>query len=258
MNQSYGKVQIVCLAFNNPTVIEQTIRRFYDLTDIEGLDFTFTLVDCAYPLPDKAKNSELLKTWTEYSGFRLLKLDRNYGQDGNYNKVFEQDWIKPGERLCFWDPDSNPKEKSWLKESLHAMQSDHRIGYCTLHRFHPEFNMREIQGPLRDFNGIPGRILNMSGGWPMATWSCDWIIKMRPLVATHSYYGGTEFNIFMALKRTGDYGIMLENQEDLMTSVGHDQAYVVWKFQVINHEKHPDFEEWLIEHKLIEVFNRGK
>lgn len=114
--------------------------------------------------------------------------------------------------------------------------------------------MRGIQKPLQiSPSGIKYRELNPSGGWPMALWSGRFIQDMRPLDQTHSFYGGTEMNIFNALVRSNHIGLMLEDYEDKMISVDCDKEYIIWKAISINSQIHEDFEEWLEKYRIKEL-----
>ncbi len=247
------EVKIVILGFNNPKVIEDTFTRLFEHTDLSGVPHEIILVDCCYPLPNRAENKQKLKRICERTGATYLPLIKNFGQDGNYNKVFFQAFVNPDTLLLYFDPDNLPERKDYLKTAI-RLQEETQAGYITLHRHHPQFDMRTCQGPLTiSPSGIRYRNLHNTGGWPMALWSGDFITKMRPMVQSHSYYGGTENNIYEALKRTGFQGIMLEDYEDKMISCGHDKEYVIWKAIVINSQQHEDFEEWLTKYRLIEL-----
>lgn len=244
------QIKVVILGFNNPTVIDETFKRFYELTDLEGLDYELIFVDCCYPLPDRQENKNQFKAQCFTYKATYLPMIRNFGQDGNYNRVFHQPWIDGHTLLLFFDPDNKPQNKSYLKQAI-KLQEETDAGYITLHRFHPAFDMRSCQGPLQiSPSGINYRSLRNTGGWPMALWSGEFIKKMRPLHQSHSFYGGTENNIWEALQRTNSPGVMLENEEDLMISTGHDKEYIIWKAIVINSTHHEDFEEWLTKYNL--------
>lgn len=245
-----GNLKIVILGFNNPTVIEETFQRFFELTDLEGLDYELIFVDCCYPLPDRQQNKNIYKAQCFKYKATYLPLIRNFGQDGNYNKIFFSPWINDDTLLLFFDPDNKPQNKSYLK-TLIKLQVETNAGYITLHRHHPHFDMRRAQGNLQvSERGIKYRPLRNTGGWPMALWSGEFIKKMRPLHQSHSFYGGTENNIWDALQRTNCPGLMLEDEEDLMISTNNDKEYIIWKAIVINSTEHLDFEEWLQKYNL--------
>ena len=244
------QLKIIILGFNNPTVIAETFSRFYQLTDTDNLNYELIFVDCCYPLPDREQNKETFKQLCVAHSATYMPLLRNYGQDGNYNKIFFQPWMTDDTLILFFDPDNYPEKTSYLKSAI-QLQQETQAGYITLHRHHPQFDMRTSQKQLQiSPSGIRYRELNFTGGWPMALWSGSWILKMRPLIQSHSYYGGTEANIYEALKRTNTPGLMLEDFEDKMISAGCDKEYIIWKAIVINSEEHPDFEEWLDKYNL--------
>lgn len=260
-------IYVVSLCFNNPTALEKMVENFYASTDTQGLTgIQWIFVDCCYPLPSReavtAKIDELAKRDSYQEPPIVLTLEKNFGQDGNYNKVFEylKNTLKakPTDSLVFWDPDNLPQDKNWLSAALSLRTLNRKAGYVTLHRHHPQFDMRGQQGPLQSEVGIRYRRLKPTGGWPMALWSMEFVLSMMPIHQSHSYYGGTEMNIYSALQRTGFLGLMLEDYEDLMTSVDFDKEYIIWKAIVINSTQHMDFEEWLKHYRLKELIGGAK
>lgn len=253
-------IYIVSLCFNNPEALGKMADNFHETTDTEGLDYRWIFVDCCYPLPSREVVSESIRNLANQPNDEVLQLDRNYGQDGNYNKVFEYLRARGAcahDSLVFWDPDNLPVDRQWLKAALVVRTNVPKVGYITLHRHHPQFDMRGQQGPLENCDGIKYRRLKPSGGWPMALWSMEWVFAMMPMRQSHSFYGGTEMNIYAALGRTGYKGLMLEDHEDKMTSVSFDKEYIIWKAIVINHTEHMDFEAWLKHYRLQELIPPG-
>ena len=251
-------IYVAVMGFNNPKVINGTFERFENLTDYTGLNLVKIFYDCHYPLPNKVDNKVEYKKACEKYGWEYRALEKNFGQDGNINKIFEDLKLEDQDLLLFWDPDNYPAKNTYLKNLVTHISAHPEVGYCTLWREHPEFDMRGTQGVLIEEVPRFRYIIGGPGGWPMAIWRAEFMKKAGGLHQTHSYYGGTEGNILMALRRAGMCGTMLEDEQDLMICVDNDQFYIAWKHIVINHLVHPDFEEWLQQFKMIEITERGK
>jgi hypothetical protein len=95
--------------------------------------------------------------------------------------------------------------------------------------------------------------MNLTGGWPIGLFSGRWVNEAGFIFQSHTYYGGTESNVFSAMKMSNYELIMLEDREDLMTTVNFDEEYILWKKQVIQEPNGPDFAEWLRIKQLLDT-----
>lgn len=245
-------IHVLLNGYNNPYVIRKAVERFYEQTDLEGLEIgSFTLIDSLYPFPlgkfDDNRN-EMVSIALDHN-WSYLRLDKNLGQNGNFNTLV--DWLKANKKLsrndtiAFWEPDSNVTHRSWLKAcEILFEKAYHHCGFITPGR-KPDWIMTN-QGAEREVAGIKVRPLCWPGGWPMGIYRWGFIEDMKQLPVSHQYYGGTEGNILHCLNVTNHIGLMMTEILDPGTNEGFDPEYIGWKAETIRlpSSEQLDFEAW--------------
>jgi len=244
------RIYLILNGFNNPTVISKAIERFYEQTDVQGLDISYHLIDSLYPLPDFEQNRKELVELCEHHYWFYKRLEKNLGQNGNFNvitKMWEEEWNPAREDvIAFWEPDSNVNRKDWLKACLILFEKAyHPCGFITPGRY-PAWII-ENQGQERDIEGIKCRQLTWPGGWPMGIYRWGFIEDLKQLPVSHRYYGGTEGNILHCLNVTNHIGLMTTEILDPGTIEDFDPEYIGWKAETIRlpSNEQLDFAEWL-------------
>jgi hypothetical protein len=252
---SIPKVFVIQTAFNNPTAIAKSLERFTKQTQQEGLEIEKILYDCLYPLPNYANNRKQIEDAAKYYGWQYVKMDKNLGQNGNLNKVFQdlKGKTKRNDVIAFWEPDSSVNRRDWLYACYKCLAdtSFARIGFITPTR-HPDWILGN-QGKEVEIAGYRCRDLIWPGGWPMGIYSYGFIEDMQELYVSHEYYGGTEANILNAINRTGYKGLMFCDITDEGDLNDFDYSYIQWKAETIHLPKgsQKDFRDWLIEKNLL-------
>lgn len=244
------RIYVILNGYNNPTVIRNAVKRFYDQTDIDGLDISFHLIDSLYPLPNFEENRLALFNICEEHLWAYIRLDKNEGQNGNFNKITEiwkKDWNPAREDIiAFWEPDSNVNNRAWLRSCVTLFdKAYHHCGFITPGRL-PEWILTN-NGEERLVADIKVRQLTWPGGWPMGIYRWGFIEDMKQLPVSHRFYGGTEGNILHCLNVTNHIGLMMTEILDPGTIEAFDPEYIGWKAETIRlpSEQQLEFTEWL-------------
>lgn len=237
-------IQVIILGYDNLYRCGRTIDRFHNETDIEGLAVFVTLVDAKYPEPHKLVTS--FRHLARSRHVDLITLEKNYGQDGNYNKLKEIMGFLDEDIIVYYDTDVAPKKPSWLKDALKVFENP-EAGYVSMDCSCTDRTLLN-QGAPSIIGGVPVREICWPGGIPIGIWRGAFVNRAK-LHQSHPFYGGTEGNILNALRESGYKGYMMEEHDDGRDLVGQEGAYQLWKAEMIVKLEQQDFREWLKIHE---------
>lgn len=246
-------IQVLTIGFDTPQRTLNTVKRFFKETDVEGLNYTYTVVDARYPNPDQAGNSltlffslmqeNLSRSFPVDIGYLLL--DRNAGQDGNYDTLSKICSYGDEDVICFYDTDVSHNKRHWLKD-MNLVLSDPLVGFITTNCGVTDDALSH-QGERKCINSVHVRELCWPGGWSTSSWK-GYVFR-KGLNKTHEYYGGTEGTILNLVRSTGLKGYMLCDHDDVRCLEGMDVIYQQWKAHVIGTPgRQISFEDYIKKH----------
>lgn len=243
------RIYVVTLAFCKASVLSKALERFEAETDIEGIFVEKLVVDCRYPLSDGS-----IADVAEFFQAKFLDLGANLGVSGNYSAVFRHLSPKPDDVMVFYDPDSRPKSRSWLKDVCRVFWAS-ECAFVSLSR-----QVADLAQPPPDvvINNVRCRKIEYACGWPMGAYRGSFARVAGTLEARddsgvkHDFYGFGENDSLKRMKAHNQAAYMMMDQvdwgfEDPEIQGTFDLDYVAWKIESAHKRTNVDFCEWLRE-----------
>lgn len=225
------RVVAISLCFNNPRVIEASIRRFH-FTKNPNLPVEHVLVDQCYPLPDKrtvaAKIEELA---AEFPDITVLKPGKNLGLHKGFNWAISQLNLNTGDIVIGYDPDCNPVDPGWDMALVTALQHP-QIAWASLWGVNAERELGDRGFTEFKVAQVRVRKTHTPAVNSICAWKYDFLRESRGLHEPSEFYGGLECAMWPELNRQGKWWVFLpdwrENEEIMCRQ---DAIYREWKWK---------------------------
>ena len=241
------QTHVVMVAYQRPEIILKAIERFKTCTDFEGLDFIFHVYDFGYPIPNKIANRQKVGDACLKEGI-VYKTRKNAGVSGNYDQIFEDMMPKKTDIVAFFDPDSAPRDKQWLKDAKHIIEYE-KAAYVTLSR--PVADAAQ-NSEVKKKGNLQYKRLVRACGWPMGIFSGDFIRKNIGKFFNGNQYGYFENHLLELMNNSDMKGyILLTQVDDGFMTIQHeyDPIYVEWKTRWAHKRTKRSFEQYLTRQK---------
>ena len=241
------QTHVVMIAYQRPKIILEAIERFKSCTDFEGLDFVFSVYDFGYPIPNKIANRQIVGDACLKEGI-VYKTRPNKGVSGNYDQIFEDMMPKKTDIIAFFDPDSAPRNKNWLKEAKQIIEHEN-AAYVTLSRPVADAAQASV---VKKKGDMSYKELTRACGWPMGIFSGEFVRKNLGKFFNGNQYGYFENHLLKLMDESDMKGYILLSQVDdgfIHVQQEYDQIYLDWKMRWARQSTKRSFEQYLTRQK---------
>ncbi len=239
---------IVTLGFCRPEFVEHSIVRLRSYTAFD-FECRHVVFDCAYPLPDQFENSMKLREICERYGVDRVLLPENKGVVGNYGEVarYTKRLYPEAKYLYFYDPDSNPMDKEWLRKTRDVFEAK-KCAYVGLSRPTPDAPQRSETENIGD---IPVKKITTACGWPMGSYEAEFLWNIDSWTHDNPYGYGENFMMRQFAKQNREAYMMMDVVDNGFEHLqaDWDASYNQWKIACAHTQTTLGFEQWLTSQK---------
>lgn len=235
------KISVNILGYDNYKRVIATIDRFYNETNIRGLDITMNVFIVEYPLPDSLVNFTVISKKCIWNNIDYYVIP-NKGQDGNLHQMADKLAGYGYDIFVPYDTDVAPRDPMWLQDAVKIFKAAPDVAVVSMNCKITDDSLSKQQD-ADPIAGIPVKNLIWHGGFPICIFRHSFLESKY--TQYHSYYGGTEYAILEQLRKLNLRGVMMCNHDDARNLIDQDPEYNLWKHYAISKADAVSFAEWL-------------
>jgi hypothetical protein len=198
-----------------------------------------------YPVDKEANRTQLIMLAEKY-GYEVIEPQKNLGLHVGLNWAVQKIGIKESDILLGIDPARTIETLGWDSALVTAIMHP-MIGWAALCN----------HASLDELSHRPHRIINANGLRvavclnPMmlqtSAFKMDWVLQNGGFREPCAYYGFLETEMFRALRRKHELGILLDFKENGRIAEKQDLIYAAWKRDHVAGKFKGNFDQYLEE-----------